>query len=78
MDALAMEEIDGVVLKTTDFEAAELTRPGAFRALPGALAGNLQAYALRLGSDLTDPVNLALNELLIEGTTSALRNEWGF
>lgn len=78
MDALAMEEIDGVVLKSTDFEAGEQTRPGVFRALRGALAGNLKAFALRLGSDLTDPVNLALNELLIEGTISALRNKWGF
>ncbi len=73
-----MEEIDGVVLKTTDCEAAEQTRPGVLRALRGALAGNLQAFALRLGSDLTDPVNLALNELLIEGTIGALRNKWDF
>ncbi len=78
MDALAAGTLDGVVLDTTDFEAADQGQPGTFRALPGALAGNLLAYALQRGSDLTDPINLALSELQIEGTIGTLRVKWGF
>lgn len=77
MAALAAGEIAGVVLETMSFDAAEQAEPGVFRRLPGTLAGNLRAFALRQGSDLTEPISLAIYELLDEGTIRALGDKWG-
>lgn len=77
LDALATGAIDGLIMDTLDFSEADATAPGAFRRLPGTLAGNLRAYVLKLGSSLTGPINQALYELQVEGVIRALRNDAG-
>jgi cyclohexadienyl dehydratase len=77
LDALATDSLDGVILDETELTQAQTRRPGVFKALPGPVAGNVSAYALPLGSELTTPLNDAFQQLQAEGAVAALREKWG-
>ncbi len=76
LDALVAGEVDGVVLDDIDL-SREQHRAEAFRTLPGPIAGDVLAYALPKGSDLTAPIQAAFDELMSDGTVADLREKWG-
>lgn len=77
VDALVAGEVDGVALDDPELAREQARLPGTFVALPGLLGGDVAAYALPRGSDLTDALNDAFLQLQAEGEIAALRDEWG-
>ncbi len=77
LDALAAGTVDGVVLENAELAREQGRRPGIFTALPGPIGGNISAYALPKGSDLTAPLNGAFEQLLFEGELETLLEKWG-
>lgn len=78
VDALVAGTVDGVVLGYADLLDQQARLPNLLAALPGPLGGDVLAYALPLGSDLTDSLNDAYLQLQSEGEIAALREQWGF
>jgi len=77
VDALVAADVDGVVLGDADLQREQARLPGRLVALPGPIGGDVLAYALRKGSDLTDPLDGAFLQLQAEGAIASLREKWG-
>jgi ABC-type amino acid transport substrate-binding protein len=77
VDALVAGAVDGVALDDPDLVREQARLPASLVSLPGPLGGDVAAYALPLGSDLTDPFDGAFLQLQAEGAIAALREKWG-
>jgi ABC-type amino acid transport substrate-binding protein len=77
VDALLAGTIDGVVIDEVALVAEEQRQPGMLAELGGPVAGEVAAYILPKGSDLTAGLNAAFKQVQTEGVLADLRRQWG-
>ena len=74
--ALLNGELDGAVMDDVAYYAQRNLHPNLLDRLPGVLYGDQLGFPFPLGSDLVDPIDLALDAMDTDGTLQAFNEKW--